>query len=601
MLKKMFILSFFLLCISSLAFGGVTGKIAGKVTDLETGEVLPGTNVKVVEDEEAGLDFEEIAIYGSAAGTDGGYVVHKLPPGVYMVEATMMGYAKLTKTGVHVSADRMILIDFELKPTTLEGEEITVVAKRDVVELDVSASQFSATGEQISEVPLVVHFQDYVGMQAGVDGDEIRGGGMDQTGLLVDGLPMIDSQTNEPIMLVNLSAVQEVNVIKGGFSAEYGNIRSGMVNVVTKEGKRRYHGSVDFRFTPAEQKHRGASIFDPDNYSLRPYLDPAVCWVGTANGRWDEYTQSQNIEFEGWHEFVEDNPEYGLTPEGARDLFIWQHRAAGSEELGHPYPGKYGNDPDYDVDLGFGGPIPFIGKYLGDMTFFTSYRTEIIRPIFPAAREQSTFYNGMLKLTTRLSSSMKLGIQGSLAKTEESGGGDFPEEDEEEEGMEIEGVDRGRYFMHGDNPMDVDNFTLGLTFDHVLSPTTFYNVRISMVSKKNEMWDPAEIRDDTILRTFGNVQMDERPWGYYATEGGYQYSIADMMVIGGVGGAGKDRSKVKTINAKFDYTSQLGSTNEIKAGLEINYDDFDMSFGEDGLDPTDNYWIEWQQSPIRYG
>ncbi|MCP4582528.1 MAG: TonB-dependent receptor, partial [candidate division Zixibacteria bacterium] len=41
--------------------------------------------------------------------------------------------------------------------------------------------------------------------------------------------------------------------------------------------------------------------------------------------------------------------------------------------------------------------------------------------------------------------------------------------------------------------------------------------------------------------------------------------------------------------------------NEIKAGLEINYDDFDMSFGEDGLDPTDNYWIEWQQSPIRYG
>ena len=110
-----------------------------------------------------------------------------------------------------------------------------------------------------------------------------------------------------------------MNIIKGGFNAEYGNVRSGLINVVTKEGDVRYGGSVDFRIRPAQLKHSGPSMFSPDNFYLRPYLDPAVMWEGTNSGGWDEETQRQYPGFEGWDALssrllADDNPSNDLTP-----------------------------------------------------------------------------------------------------------------------------------------------------------------------------------------------------------------------------------------------------------------------------------------------
>ena len=84
----------------------------------------------------------------------------------------------------------------------------------------------------------------------------IRGGGVDQIGMQVDGLMLNNNGQNRPMMdMVNLSAIKELTIIKGGFNAEYGNIRSGLISAVTKDGGDSYNASVDFRFTPPQQKH----------------------------------------------------------------------------------------------------------------------------------------------------------------------------------------------------------------------------------------------------------------------------------------------------------------------------------------------------------
>jgi outer membrane receptor protein involved in Fe transport len=53
---------------------------------------------------------------------------------------------------------------------------------------------------------------------------------------MVDGIVLRDQRDNSPITSVPLSSMQEISVQTGGFSAEYNNVRSGVVNVVTKEG-----------------------------------------------------------------------------------------------------------------------------------------------------------------------------------------------------------------------------------------------------------------------------------------------------------------------------------------------------------------------------
>jgi CarboxypepD_reg-like domain/TonB-dependent Receptor Plug Domain len=580
-----------LLCLSMTisAQAGTVGKIAGNVKDAQTGESLPGVNI-VIQDSKM----------GAATDPSGDYFILNVPPGIYNVEASMVGYTTLSKAQIEVNIDRTVRVDFSLSPTTIQGEEVTVVAEREVVHMDMSASQVAISQQQVYEVPLVVSMPQMINLQAGVENMIIRGGGLDQTGMVVDGLRMDDNESNEPMLMVNLSAMQEVNIIKGGFNAEYGNIRSGLINVVTKEGSwSRYNGSLDFRYGVAHQKHRGASLFSWDNYYLRPYLDPAVCWVGTENGSWDEYTKKQYQSFAGWNSFVADNPGLGLTPEEARDLFIWQHRADGSADLGHPHPGKYGDEPDYNLDVSFGGPIPFVGQYLGNMSFFFSHYINVEWPVLPSAIDNLFERNTLFKLTSNLSNSMKLGVEGVLGKLSLPGEGD-PGAGTGAAGELPDGYDRGIYFIHGSSPLDIKRYMVGVTFDHVLSPMTFYNVRLSIVNKKNDMNGARVLRDLTIRRTFGNTGMDERPWGWL-NQAGYQYALGTDHIIGGVGGGGKNFNEVNTINGNIDFTSQVTKRNQVQAGIMLIYDDYNITYGEKGLDPTGDEWIEWKQSPLRIG
>jgi len=50
------------------------------------------------------------------------------------------------------------------------------------------------------------------------------------------------------------------------------------------------------------------------------------------------------------------NPDDDLSPKAAQRLFMWQTRKA-----------PVLDEPDYNIDAGFGGPAPFISKSLGNL------------------------------------------------------------------------------------------------------------------------------------------------------------------------------------------------------------------------------------------
>jgi outer membrane receptor protein involved in Fe transport len=464
-----------------------------------------------------------------------------------------------------------------------------VEAEREVIKMDVSSTQTRAQAEDIANVPLVTDVTDFLNLTAGVQDMEIRGGGLDQLGFMVDGLEMMDNRSNRPVIAINLSSVKEVSVIKGGFNAEYGNIRSGLINVVTKEGSpTRYHGTVDFRITPAYQKHSGSSITSGDIYGYRPYVDEDVAMVGTRKG-WEREEQDQNLYFDGWNKYASQNP--GKTAEEWRDMFLWEHALEGSGELGQR-EAKYAHKPDQHSEVSLSGPVPIVGKLLGNMSFFASYRSEFeMFPIPRLYRSAFTEENSQLKLTSRISRSMKLNIDllyGEVHTVNRNSEGEEPIDDDYfTSGNEMLDYLEGggmQTAVEGGLPFDVYRRMAGLTFDHILSPKTYYSVRVSRISLTNRSsnWFIPE-RDTTTGsatgRYFGDEWVDERPWGKLRDVGNL-WTIGDGAIHAAFGYGLEDSSEVTTYNVKFDFTSQVNKNNQVKAGVLLNVDQLatDMRF-----------------------
>jgi len=526
----------------------------------------------------------------------------------------MMGYESVTQTGVDVSIDHTTPLNFDLRTTTIKGKGITVEARREVIKMDLSSSSVVAESKEIRAVPLITDIKEYISLQAGVEGMMIRGGGLDQTAFMMDGLMLVDNRTNTPITMPNMSSIKELNMIKGGFNAEYGNVRSGVINVITNEGSpSEYHGSIDFRISPPHQKHGGASLFSPDNYYLRPYLDPEVCWEGTAHGGWDEETRSQYKEFIGWNAvsadlLSDDDPTNDRSPEECRNLYIWRHACEGATELipegykGNYREGKYGDKPDWNVDLGFGGPvIPGFDK----LSFFVSYKTNWEAFGLPTYRDYYKEDNAQLKLTSRISPTMKLSIEGLYGETNTIANGVYWPWGPDGYVRGGEGIfwserfmERYMYWPSCQTPFDIYKDMQGISFDHALSPTTFYKLRFTRIHRRNLNTGP-EWRDTTTIRYFGNTPVDEAPYNFWDKEG--TKSCIDDMWYCGYGDA-RDWSEVNTINFKGDLTSQVNKYNQIKVGLIANYDDLYTYYAAIGyIIAGDQFEAKHEHYPIRAG
>lgn len=214
-----------------------TGKIAGRVTDAETGDPMPGANVVI-----------EGTTQGTATNLDGEYVIIGVRPGEYTISASMIGFAVERREGVQVNVDLTTTVDFALREEVYEGEEIVVTAEAARVRKDLTSSEARVTAENIDRLP-VQEMGQILQVQAGVTdrgGLHIRGGRSSEVKVMVDGVPVTDSYDGSMAIQLENQGIQELQIISGTFNAEYGNAMSGIINVVTKEGRKdRIGGSVE--------------------------------------------------------------------------------------------------------------------------------------------------------------------------------------------------------------------------------------------------------------------------------------------------------------------------------------------------------------------
>ncbi len=204
------------------AWAGVTGKITGQVKDPQ-GQPLPGVNVVVLGQTR-----------GAATDFDGEYSILNMPPGSYSLVFSSVGYRGLQVDKVGVSVDLTTRQDATLQESMVQGETITIVAERSLVQVDQTYSASYVDANKLKSMP-VTELSQVVSLQAGVVDGHFRGGRSGEVLYLVDGIPVTDVYDGSRGVDVQVSMVQELQVLSGTFNAEYGQAMSGVVNTVTRD------------------------------------------------------------------------------------------------------------------------------------------------------------------------------------------------------------------------------------------------------------------------------------------------------------------------------------------------------------------------------
>jgi len=267
---------FLLLCSSNVLAQGQYGKLVGKITDANTGEPLIGANVIIT-----GTNI------GAATDLDGNYIILRIPPASYSLTASLIGYAKVTMTGVQVIVDRTTEVNFKLTDETIQLQQVVVVAKKPKIIRDQTSTSNTLTQEQIEAAPIegIRGTLDLTsGFQKSATGNySIRGSGSYEVNFQINGVEQVNSATNAPGAFgtekannswkydVNPLGVSQVQLITGGFSPEYGNAQGGVVKVVLKEGSPKLSGDFRVEYRPAGQYHYGTYLYDKSNFEWQQW------------------------------------------------------------------------------------------------------------------------------------------------------------------------------------------------------------------------------------------------------------------------------------------------------------------------------------------
>jgi outer membrane cobalamin receptor len=220
--------------IAEVAMLGDNASLSGYVLDEETKETLIGATISIV-----GTKF------GAYTNKSGYFSITNILPGEYTVKVSSVGYKKIEKK-LKFKKYETIRETFTLKNDAVLSKEVTVEADKEVEKRQISISKIDVPVSQIKEVRVGGESDLFraIQMLPGVltssqisSGLYVRGGSPDQNLVLLDGSAVYNpSHIFGFISTFNSDAIKDVELIKGGFPAEFGGRLSSVLNITQKDG-----------------------------------------------------------------------------------------------------------------------------------------------------------------------------------------------------------------------------------------------------------------------------------------------------------------------------------------------------------------------------
>ena len=346
------------------ARAGTTGKLVGRVVD-ERKQPLAGVNIRL-----EGLRL------GAASDESGNYFIIGIPAGAYTVRANLLGQAPYLAENVQISPDFTTTVNVTMRTEAVQLAEVRVEAERPLLQKDATGTTRFISSDDIQKLP-TRGYREAAAQQTGIvnfrpqfaDGVTeaqnnptliVRGGRPNETAYYVDGFSQQDPLTGTSNTSMSNSAIEEVVVLTGGFSPEYGRVMSGAVNVITREGTKKYSGALEsvtdvLSGTWARAPKTGYNIYDasfggpvlPGRDDLTFYVSGERRWQGDRRSAFMPDVFKNDLETRGLGgERLPSNTASGFTFQGKlnwqpTDKFTIKAGGLGSQEDWRQFLGSY--------------------------------------------------------------------------------------------------------------------------------------------------------------------------------------------------------------------------------------------------------------------
>jgi opacity protein-like surface antigen len=243
-----FLLSLMAVCAAAQEVGG---SISGRVLD-RTGASVAGVEVIAIHLDTGGKR-------STVTGQDGIYAFPDLPIGAYELSASRPGFRQALKKGIELHVSDRLGVDLTLEVGEL-AQEVSVTDAVEQVQTESAEQGSLISGEQVRELQLNGRsFMTLLELAPGVASN--MGDRMDPNSspsVSINGARStasnfnIDGGNNSDVIVgssalntfTSVESIAEFTVLTSTFSAEYGRAGFSQVNVVTKGGTKKFHGSL---------------------------------------------------------------------------------------------------------------------------------------------------------------------------------------------------------------------------------------------------------------------------------------------------------------------------------------------------------------------
>jgi Carboxypeptidase regulatory-like domain len=217
-------------------FAADTGTISGAAFD-KNGEPVADAAVKV---SGAPLPMGRTA----QTGANGLYQFQYLVPGEYLVEIEKIGVGSAKRVAI-VEVGRDTQVEFILGLTL--QEEVTVNAARPIVDIRSAGVGFNFRDDTLNSLPLERTYRGLFQLIPGVPDNRspigpAAGGSRQDNTYLIDGANITSPAFGYLSTEINELDIAEVNIKRGGISAEFGRTAGTVVNAVSRSGSNRFAG-----------------------------------------------------------------------------------------------------------------------------------------------------------------------------------------------------------------------------------------------------------------------------------------------------------------------------------------------------------------------
>ncbi len=200
--------------------------------------------------------------------TSGRFQATALPPGAYKVQS-LKGAAVMGTSEVDVNVGQGAEVRFASVDSL---STVQVIGTKEAIDVSATNSGATFTAKQLSSLPVARNVEAIIQLAPNTTRADTRfaggasfgGGAASENSYYINGFPVVNPLTGLGASQLPFGAIQEAQVLTGGFGAEFGRSVGGVVNVITKSGTNNWVAGVNVSTSPNSLRSKPQDLYYTD-------------------------------------------------------------------------------------------------------------------------------------------------------------------------------------------------------------------------------------------------------------------------------------------------------------------------------------------------